>query len=126
MSASAARVRLYYNEKMAVHTHEWPPVEKCTRAMHAFDHLKKAGLLQQVQLLDGHKATDKELMTVHTQRHIDEVRRMTDAAKADPTNRQLREPDGPGGVYYSPGADAAARLACGCVIDAACAVLRES
>ena len=126
MSASAARVRLYYNEKMAVHTHEWPHVEKCTRAMHAFDHLKKAGLLQQVQLLDGHKATDKELMTVHTQRHIDEVRRMTDAAKADPTNRQLREPDGPGGVYYSPGADAAARLACGCVIDAACAVLRES
>jgi histone deacetylase 6 len=58
--------------------------------------------------------------------HIDEVRRMTAAVAADPTNRQLREPDGPGGVYYSPHADAAARLACGCVIDATLDVIREA
>ena len=119
-------VKLYYNDKMSLHTHEWPHVEKCTRASNAFEHISKRGLLSQVDVLPGHVATDEEVLTVHSQRHIDEVKRMTDAAKADPTNRELREPDGPGGVYYSPEADATARLACGCVIDAARSVLRES
>ena len=51
---------------------------------------------------------------------------MTAAAKADPNNRELREPDGPGGVYYSPAADQSARWACGCVIDSATSVLADS
>ena len=34
-----SRCRLYYNEEMKKHTHEWPHIEKCTRAMHAYDHL---------------------------------------------------------------------------------------
>ena len=93
-------VKLYYNDKMSLHTHEWPHVEKCTRASNAFEHISKRGLLSQVDVLPGHVATDEEVLTVHSQRHIDEVKRMTDAAKADPTNRELREPDGPGGVNY--------------------------
>ncbi len=118
--------KLYYNDKMREHTHEWPHIEKCTRAVHAYDHLVKHGLIAQCQVRAGRPATDAELTTVHPKKHIDEVRRLTAAAAADPTNRQLREPDGPGGVYYSPHADAAARLACGCVIDAALGVMREA
>lgn len=109
---------------MSLHTHEWPHVEKCTRASHCFEHVDKRGLLSQVQVLPGHMATDNDLLTVHSKGHIEEVRRMTAAAKADPTNRDLREPDGPGGVYYSPEADTSARYACGCVIDAAYSVLQ--
>ena len=54
-------VRLYYNDKVMAHTHPWAHVEKNTRASHAYDHLQKGGLLSKVQVLPGHKATDKEL-----------------------------------------------------------------
>ncbi|EOD17519.1 hypothetical protein EMIHUDRAFT_118559 [Emiliania huxleyi CCMP1516] len=121
-----AKPKLYYNPEMSTHTHPWAHVEKRTRASDVYEHLDRAGLLGSVQVLPGHSASDEELRTVHTQRHIDEVGRMTAAARADPTNRELCEPDGPGGVYYSGHADAAARLACGCVIDAAVGVLQDS
>ena len=128
MSKSAKRIapKLVYNEKTREHTHEWPHIEKCTRAVHAYDHLVSCGLVAQCQLHPGHTASDAELATVHPKKHIDEVKRMTAAAAADPTNRKIREPDGPGGVYYSPQADAAARLACGCVIDATLDVMRDA
>ena len=121
-----AKPKLYYNPEMSTHTHPWAHVEKRTRASDVYEHLDRAGLLGSVQVLPGHSASDEELRTVHTQRHIDEVGRMTAAARADPTNRELCEPNGPGGVYYSGHADAAARLACGCVIDAAVGVLQDS
>ena len=93
-------VTLFYNAKMKLHTHDWPHVEKATRASHAYDHLKSLGLLRQVNVKQGRPATDAELRTVHTQRHIDEVRKMTERTAKDPSNRELSEPDGPGGVYY--------------------------
>ena len=92
------RVNLYHNEEMCAHTHAWAHVEKCTRALHCYQHLEKRGLLKSVTVHGGHSADDRELMTVHSQRHIDEVKRLSAAAKADPTNRKLREPDGPGGI----------------------------
>jgi histone deacetylase 6 len=121
--ASKQRCRLYYNEGMMKHTHEWPHIEKCTRARSAYDHLSQAGLIAQCEELPGRPATDAELLTAHSRSHLDEVAAITKAVSADPTNRKLREPDGPGGVYYSPEAEASARLACGCVIDAALDVL---
>ena len=120
------RVNLYHNEEMCAHTHAWAHVEKCTRALHCYQHLEKRGLLKSVTVHGGHSADDRELMTVHSQRHIDEVKRLSAAAKADPTNRKLREPDGPGGIYYSDAADASARWACGCVVDAAMGVLKDT
>ena len=109
---------------MKKHTHEWPHIEKCTRAMHAYDHLEQAGLIKRCEVLPGRYATDEELLTAHSQRHLDEVAAITKAVQEDPTNKKLREPDGPGGVYYSPEAESSARLACGCVIDAALDVLQ--
>jgi acetoin utilization deacetylase AcuC-like enzyme len=177
---SEPRCRLYYNEMMMKHTHEWPHIEKCTRASSAYDHLSQAGLISQCEELPGRAATDAELLTAHSQNHLDEVAAITQAVVADPTNRRLRgeslgpttcappptshlglslsdhshrmlplephshwsltptgaslpleaslaaEPDGPGGVYYSPEAEASARLACGCVIDAALDVLEAA
>ena len=125
-AAKAFAPKLYYNEKMREHTHEWAHIEKCTRALHAYDHLVQRGLIEKCQVLSGRAATDDELLTVHTKKHVEEVKRMTERAAANPTSRALREPDGPGGVYYSPQADAAARLACGCVIEAALGVLKEA
>ena len=64
---------LWYNEKMRLHTHEWPHIEKCTRAEHAFDYLSKVGLIEQCNVLNGRKATDAELLTVHTAEHLSNV-----------------------------------------------------
>ena len=108
------------------HAHAWKTVEKHTRAQQAFDHVAACGLVERTLTLPSSRAiTNEELRTVHTERHIVEVDELTAASAADPTNRQLREPDGPGGVYYSPHAASAARLACGCVVDAALTVLRR-
>lgn len=119
----ASTVALYYHKDMEKHTHEWPHIEKCTRASSAYAHLSQSGVLARCLEREGRPATDNELATVHTKRHIDEVKRLTEKARKDPTNRQLREPDGPGGIYYSADAEHCARLACGCVIDAAFQVL---
>ena len=78
------------------HTHEWPHIEKCTRARSAYDHLSQAGLIAQCEELPGRPATDAELLTAHSRSHLDEVAAITKAVSADPTNRKLREPDGPG------------------------------
>ena len=93
-----AKVTFYYNAKMREHTHEWPHVEKNTRVSHAFDHLTELGLIASCDVRPGRLATDKELCTVHTPGHIAEIKEKTCAAKADPTNRELREPDGPGEI----------------------------
>lgn len=116
------RVGFAYDARMQEHTHEWPHIERAARLEHAHDHLESQGLLSRCVPIPGHSATDAELLTAHTAEHIAEVRAITAAVTNDPTNRTLREPDGPGGVWYSPQADAAARLSCGCVIDAAMAV----
>ena len=87
---SKARCRLYYNEDMMKHTHEWPHIEKCTRARSAYDHLAQTGLIARCEELPGRAATDAELLTAHTQNHLDEVAAITLAVVADPTNRKLR------------------------------------
>ena len=72
------------------HTHEWPHIEKCTRARSAYDHLSQAGLIARCEELPGRAATDAELLTAHSQNHLDEVAAITQAVVADPTNRKLR------------------------------------
>jgi histone deacetylase 6 len=120
------RVALAWDARLLAHTHDWPHLERAARLQHAFSLLESEQLVQRCTLIAGRSAVDSELLTVHTREHVDEVVRLTAEVQADPGNRELREPDGPGGVFYSPHSDAAARLACGCVIDAAMAVLAPS
>ena len=126
MATQSRRPRLFYNDAMSAHTHEWPHIERASRAVEAYEHLTQCGLIERCEVLPGRHATDEELLTTHTERHLEEVQRMTAAAALDPSNRALREPDGPGGVYYSPAAESSARLACGCVIDAALDVINAA
>ena len=120
------RVALFFNEEMLRHTHDWPHIEKAERLRLAFDQLKKHGIAARCSLRPGRAATDVELLSAHTARHLEEVRNLTARVIADPMNRNLREPDGPGGIFYSPAAEQAARLACGCVIEATYTVLDAS
>ena len=121
------RVLFAYDERMLLHTHDWGHIECAARVSKAYDHLKRKQLLRRSIRLEGiEHATDAQLLTVHTQQHVDEVKCITAQVQRDPGNRRLREPDGPGGVFYSPAADSAARLACGCVISAALGVLQGS
>ena len=120
------KVYLVHDERVSEHTSEWPHIERCDRAKLAVEHLKQVELLQRCAPLAGRAATDEELRLAHTQRHIKEVARLSAEARDDPDNRELREPDGSGGIYYSGAADSAARIAAGCVVEAVAAVLESS
>ena len=123
-AATSPRLALFYHPDCVQHTSTWPHIEKRNRAADVYRHLSSCGVLDRCDVHEGRMATDHELLTVHTERHVDEVRRMTNAMRDDPTSREKAEPDGPGGIYYSPVADYTARLACGSVIDAALRVLQ--
>ena len=116
-------VWLVADERVAAHTSPWPHIEKASRAEAALAHLHHAGLISRCTLLAGRLASDEELLTVHSQPHIDEVKRLSLEAQAHPDDRNLREPDGAGGIYYSGQAHMAARAASGCVTLAARTVL---
>ena len=120
---SDGAVFIAHDERVAAHSSRWPHIEKADRALAAAAHLRDCGLLARCIELRGRAATDEELLSVHSQAHLDEVARLSRAARDEPANRSLLEPDGAGGVYYSAQADTAARLATGSVIEAVEAVL---
>ena len=55
------------------HAHAWKTVEKSTRAQHAVEHLAACNLVERCEKLDPRPVSEAELLSVHTQRHIDEV-----------------------------------------------------
>ena len=116
-------VALYSSSGTAAHAHDWPSIERPERLSQIEDALRAASLVERCVSRDGRRATDEELRTVHSASHVAEVARLSQSAAEHPDDRELREPDGKGGVYYSAASDEAARLACGCVVDAALAVL---
>ena len=117
---------LFFCSAAPDHRSRWKTVEKHTRVTSAHTHLVGCGLVQQCITRNAPSVTDEELLTVHTQRHIDEVQAIARSVSADPENRGLAEPDGPGGVYFTAVSDAAARSACGCVVEAARLVLQPN
>ena len=74
------KVSLFYSPAVQAHTHPWPHIEKCTRASNAYEHLKQRGLIGRCVEHVGRAARDDELLTVHSQRHIDEISQMSAAA----------------------------------------------
>lgn len=117
-----SRVFLVYDDAMLAHAHiphlQKKHPEKPSRITTIHDLLRELGLLERCdcESVKPRAATDEEILLVHTEEHLAEVRQITaDVAKA-PLNRELREPDGPGGIYYSPESLRAALLAAGCVI----------
>ncbi|KAL1519035.1 hypothetical protein AB1Y20_003303 [Prymnesium parvum] len=115
---------LLFCEAAVEHHSPWKSIEKPSRVLSAHEHLRRCGLLRQCTVLTAPSASEAELREVHSQRHIDEVVRLSAAVGDDPHNRTLAEPDGRGGVYYTAAADEAARRACGCVLEASRAVLQ--
>uniref|UniRef100_A0A061RQX0 histone deacetylase n=1 Tax=Tetraselmis sp. GSL018 TaxID=582737 RepID=A0A061RQX0_9CHLO len=77
--------------------------------------LEETGLLASCKRLAPRLASDEELMRVHTREHIAKVDGIREASAR---NADL------GGVFCSPGTPAAARMAAGCVTEAALQVLR--
>ena len=87
-------------------------IEKSDRVTATYDHLVSCGLVARCIQLAERAATDEELLLVHKKEHILQI-----------ALRAAAEPFFNKNVYFSPAADAAARLACGGVIDATLAVL---
>ena len=115
---------LYFWSTASEHRSRWKTVEKHTRVADAHAYCASCGLVDRCTVRAAQSVSDAELLTVHTQRHVDEVVALTAAVADDTENRGLAEPDGPGGVYFTAHADTAARAACGCVVEAARAVLQ--
>lgn len=85
------------------------------------EHLEVVGLLGCCTLLKAKKAKTKELRLVHAQRHIDYVDQISFFSSLEKlTSFSIGED-----LYCSEGTSEAARMACGCVIEAARAVARN-
>ncbi|KAJ1629043.1 hypothetical protein T492DRAFT_1013819 [Pavlovales sp. CCMP2436] len=123
-------VFVVYDEGMLAHAHmpmlqkKHPEKPSRLTTIHAL--LGQLGLLQRCdcEAIKPREATDAEILRAHSPEHLAEVRQITADVARSPTNRELREPDGPGGIYYSPDSLHAGLLAAGCVIEMSEHVLR--
>lgn len=99
--------------------------EKPSRITTIHQHLRELGLLARCdcESVRPRPATEREILLVHSAEHFAEVQAITAQVASAPSNRELREPDGPGGIYYSPASLNAAQLAAGCVIEMCHALL---
>jgi acetoin utilization deacetylase AcuC-like enzyme len=82
-------------------------IELPERVSTAYTTLVGQGLVDRCECHEAREATDAELLRAHRPDHLIQVREWSAEARA-----------ANGNVYYSVGADHAARLACGAVIDA--------
>ena len=92
-------VALYSSSGTAAHAHDWPSIERPERLSQIEDALRAASLVERCISRAGRRATDEELRTVHSASHVAEVARLSQSAAEHPNDRELREPDGKGGVY---------------------------
>lgn len=123
-------VFIVYDEGMLAHAHiphlQKRHPEKPSRIVTIQERLAELGLLERCDCASvaPRAATDAEILLVHSAEHLAEVRSITAEVAAAPLDRELREPDGPGGIYYSPESLASALLAAGCVIEMCHQILR--
>ena len=106
-------------EAMILHRGASKHPEKPERLTVALDRLRAAGLLGRCRELSAARlATDEELLAVHTAEHVERVAAATRAVKEAPDDRQLREPQGDGAIYYHEETERAARSAVGSTLEA--------
>jgi acetoin utilization deacetylase AcuC-like enzyme len=123
-------VFLVYDDAMLAHAHiphlQKKHPEKPSRITTIYELLGALGLLERCDCatIKPRRATDAEILGAHSAEHLAEVRQMTAEVAAEPENRELREPDGPGGIYYSPEALAAGLLAAGIVVEMSLTLLK--
>jgi len=115
LSNPSSRTGFVYDARMTEHT---PPPntlhpERPGRLHAIHKRLQAEGLLAACRSLTPHVATDNELLTVHTADHVDRISNFTSLVEA------RGDPD----LYGSEGTPLAARLAAGCVTQAARAVM---
>ena len=99
--------------------------ERPERLTVALARLRASGLLDRCrELSDTRLATDAELLTVHTPKHVQHVAAAARAVREKPNERALREPQGDGAIYYHEDTERAARAAVGSVLAAVGSVVR--
>ena len=124
---SPRRVGFAHQLDMLLHApHSNTHPETPARLSVPLDHLRASSLLERCEALQAtRRATDEELMTVHTKEHLERVAAATLAVQQQPDDRKLREPQGDGAIYYNEATETAARSAVGSVLEAMEAVLRR-
>ena len=99
--------------------------ERPERLTVALTRLRASGLLDCCrELSETRLATDEELLTVHTPKHVQHVAAAARAVREKPNERALREPQGDGAIYYHEDTERAARAAVGSVLEATFAAVR--
>ena len=99
--------------------------EKPERVTTILQRLEGAGLTARCKALlsEERLASDEELLAVHTEAHIANVTAGSEAVRAAPESRGLREPHGDGAIYFHEATEHSARAAAGSVLSACDAAL---
>jgi len=116
--AGDAAVGLVYDELMELHCAPEDHYECAKRTVTLMAKLEEDGLAARCSRLPSRRATDAELLEVHTQEHIQGV----DTVHKEGAGEEGTDPLGD--MFSSAGTAAAARLAAGCVTEAALQVVR--
>ncbi|KAL3930356.1 MAG: hypothetical protein SGPRY_001572 [Prymnesium sp.] len=111
---------LLHCHKGARHRHPERP-ERLTAVLHR---LTPSSTWERFVQLPHRRATDSELLRVHTKKHLRYLEESVSTAKNCPDDATAHEPQGDGAIYFNEWTDQAARAAAGCVLSACDAVLR--
>jgi histone deacetylase 6 len=98
-----SKTGLVYDENMMLHHQQNTHPEKPQRIKEIWNFLEEEGLVARCERVQSRRATDEEILHVHTQNLLDEVK------NTPPTEY--------GDCYFNQHTDNAAHLSCGCVIE---------
>ena len=92
-------VALYSSSGTAAHAHDWPSIERPERLSQIEDALRAASLVERCvsATAAGRRRTASRTWPAS---HVAEVARLSQSAAEHPGDRELREPDGKGGVLF--------------------------
>ncbi|XP_059051071.1 histone deacetylase 6 [Achroia grisella] len=121
LSIPSYPVGYIYDEAMLKHKNICEPghVECPERIMRIHERHRNYGLLSRVHQLQGRRATDEEILAVHTEKHLDRLKDLATTKLRD-LNTQKDDFDS---VYFHPDSLESAAVATGCVLEMVDAVV---
>lgn len=116
------RTGIVFDERMKRHFNVWDKThpEVPDRIQRPYDKHKEYGLLERCQEIPSRFASDEELLTLHSEGHVNKMKSTETMTKEELYNTAACDYDS---IYLSQHAHESARLACGCTLSAVEAVV---
>ncbi|MED6119857.1 Histone deacetylase 5 [Stylosanthes scabra] len=109
------RVALLYDERMCKHEnlHEDYHPETPNRIRSIWNKLQSSGITQRCVILDGKEAEDKNILSVHSKKHVNMIKKIS----SESDSRRLKIASKLNSIYFNGGSSEAAYLAAGSAIE---------